>query len=250
MDDFERELQERLNALELSPSAEEARRAAVGRAMAQRVRRRRNRRRGAAILVALALAAAAAALAIALSDREEGRTVPEGPPGAREGRAESPYLQGLPWLWQPNGNRVVTDVRGRAVGLAFPPDVAYRDAVSSLYMSVSQSGTLPRSARVVSAPADGVVLETRGDGSYVVALAAPWGYDPITGVTRLPRLRYPRGVSPAEALAIQSRLSRGPLGRTLPQGVTLESPRLPACQVRGPASHASACPFMRRAGVR
>jgi hypothetical protein len=182
-------------------------------------------------------------MAIALSGNEEGRTVPEGPPGAQQGRAESPYLGGLPWLWQPQGNRVVTDAPKSTVGLAFPSSVPYREAVESLYMSVTQSGTLPSAATVVAAPPRGIVLQ-REAGRYVISLAAPWGYDPTSGVVRLPRLRFPPGVSASEALEIQSSLGKGPLGRTLPQGIRLVFPKLPACQVATKSGSGPQCPFL------
>lgn len=199
-------------------------------------------------MVVAAVTVGGVAMAIALSGNEEGRTVPEGPPGGRQGRAESPYLGGLPWLWQPKGNRVVTDAPKGAVGLAFPDSVPYREAVESLYVSVTQSGTLPSAATVVAAPPRGIVLQRREPGRYVISLAAPWGYDPTSGVVRLPQLRFPRGVSASEALEIQSSLGKGPVGRKLPQGIRLVFPKLPACQVATKSGSGPQCPFLDAVG--
>ena len=125
--------------------------------------------------------------------------------------------------------------------------MSYRDAATALYRSVTETGTLPKSSRVVNPPPRGVVVKRLADGRVVVNLAAPFGYEPQSGITRTPRLQFPASMSLEEAIALQKKIASGPAGTPWPKGVTLVWPTPPKCQVLPRAQKVAECAFIRRA---
>lgn len=247
MDDFERELERRLRDIPLPEDSDGRRERAVARAMNQRARTRA-RRRTATVAVAALLTICAAAFAVH-SFQEEGRQWLGGGDDAPKARAESPYLQGLPWLWQPDGGRVVTDAPSGTVSLAFPVGVTYEEAVERLYTTITEEGTLPTEAKVVEPLPEGVVTREEADGALRLSLAAPFGYEPENGRVRTPSLSLPSNVPREEAVRLIEAIKDGPLGEALPSGVTLEIAPLPECQTeRVGESRPPACPFIASGG--
>ncbi len=123
--------------------------------------------------------------------------------------------------------------------------MSYRDAATALYRSVTETGTLPPSSRVVNPPPRGVVLKRLADGRLVVSLAAPFGYEPNSGVTQTPRLQFPASMSLEDAMALQKKIASGPAGAPWPKGVTLVWPTPPKCQVLPRPRGVQECAFIR-----
>lgn len=238
MDDLERKIKEHIDGIPV-PADVRDRAARIAReslpevAPARRARIPGGRLRVVliAILVLLLLAGLAAALTIAFG-REDGLSVPTGGEGGRAGRAESPTLSDLPWLYQPGGAPRIDRVERRAA-LAYPPRTSYPKAVRALFASVVERGELPRIARVVPALPAGVVFSPgRGGTRPRLDLAAPWGYSLPDGRIRTPSLYFPPSVPKEQIRRVIATLERGSLSPTaLPRGVRVSVPRLPACQI-------------------
>jgi hypothetical protein len=187
-------------------------------------------RRAARAVLAAALAAAVAALAAACADD------PSSPASAAAAPAAvTPY----PWAHQPDGAPTIADVAPEA-SLEFPPGTRYGEALTELFVAVRDGG-LPAEAVVRDPlPPEVVYAAETGDRGLVLSLTAPWGWASDTRAIRAPSVAMPGDLTREEALAV-ARAVREP-GTDLPEGVRVDVPRLPACQVQPAEGERPPCP--------
>jgi hypothetical protein len=164
---------------------------------------------------------------------------PDCAPGALAARRRVPAIAPpLPWLeTRPSGERYRIGDAGARPSLRFPSGTSHLEALRALYAAVVLRGALPPGARLGPPLPPGVVLRLpAGPGEGLsLSLAAPFGYDPATGLVARPTLR-PTGALGPEALR---RLVAEGRAALLPPGggdQYLALPALDRCQViRGQA---------------
>jgi hypothetical protein len=160
---------------------------------------------------------------------EAGPAVPAGP-DARAAIAESAVLARAPWLVQPDGAPQVQTVR-LLPSLRFPAGTTYRAAIRRLAQSVTARGTLPTGA-ALGPPLPRQAVWSSGKGRPArLSLTAPFGYAVPEGRISVPTYRISEAATPEEAARIAEALSEGrKVGDSLARLVTVEVPRLKACQ--------------------
>jgi hypothetical protein len=220
-----------------------ARRAAVpATPRGRRLRRPRLARRGGiAIAFALLVIAGAATAAVVRPWNDEPRASAANPRAEARILAD-PVLSELSWLVPgPFGPRHIAQA-GPHRSIAFPPGVTYHQAVTRLFVSVTEDGVLPAGARLgPPLPAGKVVRFPASPGAGIALdLQAPFGYDVPSGRVTTPTLTIDAAVPMEEAGRRVSEARRQ--GRAIPEGGRLYTGRLPACQtIRAGAAAAPAC---------
>jgi len=231
---------------DLEPAAEStarARSAAV--AATPRARRLRwprlARRGGVAIAFALLLIAGAATAAV-IRPWDDGPRASAANPRAEARILADPVLSELSWLVpDPFGARHVSQVGPRR-SITFPPGVTYRQAITRLYVSVTEDGALPAGTRLGPPLPPGKVVRFPGSPADGIALdlQAPFGYDVPAGRVMTPTLTLDASIPVEEASRRVSEARRE--GRAIPRGARLYAGRLPACQtIRGDGAALPAC---------
>ncbi len=188
-------------------------------------------RRAARAVLAIALAVAVAALATACADD------PSSP--APAAASSSAVIPPYPWAHQPDGAPTIADVAPEA-SLEFPPGTRYGEALTAVFVAVRDGG-LPAEAVVRDPlPSEVAYAEEAGGHGLVLSLTAPWGWASDTGAIRAPSVAIPGDLTREEAAAV-ARAVREP-GTDLPEGVRVDVPRLPACQVQPAEGERPPCP--------
>lgn len=204
------------------------------------MQRRSRAVRGRWILLAVAALASAVGVAYGML---------EGPADGSlsAGQGEPPYawadppLRDAPWLVQPGGSPSIDAVEPRA-SLRFPAGVSYADALDALYVAALERGELPAGTELEEAlPVEVVIVEPEGEEGLVLSLTAPWGWDLEARAVRLPSVRLPSHLSPAE---VRDRIARArAAGEAFPEGGAVDVPTLDRCQVAsGEAAERPTCP--------
>lgn len=209
------------------------------------VRRRRRRLITAITVGALVVGSAAAGAALWVS-HGAGEPIAGVTPEGRAGLRESPTLSSAAWVFQDQGAPHIRDVR-RLPAIQFPPRTTYAQAVNALLRSVMESGTVPKSARVVAKLPPGVVWRT-GDAKRGprLDLTAPWGYTLPRGLVRTPTLRVDPSLSGAQASKLVEAFMKGAkVGRGRADGITADVPKLFRCQVQAIGRAPRVCPPVR-----